>query len=129
MIGTGIGPFAKRGLDEALGFAVGLWRIGLGANVLEAETLAGLLEGEGFVARASRKATAQPFFSLFMTWLKGAGRCRRDPDFGGDLLACVALPGSTPRQRRTWRVEFGLAVNGAVRNDPASPPRPLRGSA
>jgi hypothetical protein len=23
---------------------------------------------------------------------RAADRCRRDPDFGGDLLACVALP-------------------------------------
>ena len=37
---------------EALGLAVGLGRIGLGADVLEAETLAGRAEGEGLVAGA-----------------------------------------------------------------------------
>ena len=39
-------------MNEALGLAIGLGRIGLGADVLEAEALAGLLESEGFIARA-----------------------------------------------------------------------------
>ena len=39
-------------MNEALGLAIGLGRIGLGADVLEAEALAGFLEGKGFVARA-----------------------------------------------------------------------------
>ena len=40
----GISPFAQAGLDEALGLAVGLGRIGPGADVLEAKTLAGFAE-------------------------------------------------------------------------------------
>ena len=38
-------------MNEAFSLAVGLGRIGLGADVLETEALAGLLESEGFVAR------------------------------------------------------------------------------
>src|SRR5271157_2201476 len=30
-----VGPFAQRGLDKALGFAVGSWRVGPGAAVVE----------------------------------------------------------------------------------------------
>ena len=51
-MGAGIGPFSKSGLDEALGLAVGSGSVGPGADVLEAELLAGVAEGVGFVARA-----------------------------------------------------------------------------
>ncbi len=51
-IGLGIGPFAQAGLNESLGLAVGLSRIGLGADVPQPEALTGLSEGKGFVARA-----------------------------------------------------------------------------
>jgi hypothetical protein len=33
-VGVGIGPFAKRGLDEALGLSVGARRIGPGPSYL-----------------------------------------------------------------------------------------------
>ena len=52
LIGAGVGPFSQGGLDEALGLAVSFGRIGLGADVLEAEAAAGVTEGEGPVARA-----------------------------------------------------------------------------
>ena len=52
VVGLGISPFAQAGLDEALGLAVGLGRIGPGADVLEAKTLAGFAEGNGLVAGA-----------------------------------------------------------------------------
>src|SRR5438105_15692847 len=39
-IGLGVSPFPERGLDEALGLAVGFRRVGLGADVLEAEVAA-----------------------------------------------------------------------------------------
>ncbi len=39
-------------MDEAFGLAIGLGRIGLGADVLEAKALAGFAEGKGFVAGA-----------------------------------------------------------------------------
>lgn len=37
LIGTAVGPLAQRGLDEALGLAIGPWRIGAGAEMLEPE--------------------------------------------------------------------------------------------
>ena len=36
-VGVSVGPFAQRGLDETLGLAVGLWSVGPGEAVLEAE--------------------------------------------------------------------------------------------
>src|SRR5690554_2939882 len=51
-VGPGVGPFAERGLDEALCLAVGPWRIGPGADVLEPEITAGIAEGFGAIARA-----------------------------------------------------------------------------
>src|SRR3954453_6309445 len=51
-VGLSVGPFAQSGLDEALGFAVGLGRIGLGPDVLEAEIAAGRAEGLGAIAGA-----------------------------------------------------------------------------
>ena len=40
----GVGPFSQRGLYEALGLAVGLGRVGLCADMLDAETGAGASE-------------------------------------------------------------------------------------
>src|ERR1700710_2308751 len=51
-IGLSVGPLPERGLDEALGLAVSFWRIGLGADVLDAEVPASVTEGEGFVTTA-----------------------------------------------------------------------------
>ena len=48
--GSGVGPFAERGLDEALGLAVGLRRVGFGSDVPDAELLAGARESFGLVA-------------------------------------------------------------------------------
>ena len=41
LIGSGIGPFAQGGLDEALGLAVGSGRIRLCSDVLQTERFAG----------------------------------------------------------------------------------------
>src|SRR5215210_6275107 len=51
-VGLGVGPFAQRSLDEALGFAVCLGRIRLGPDVLEAEIAAGGAEDLGTIAGA-----------------------------------------------------------------------------
>src|SRR6266403_1105326 len=45
-IGDGVSPFPERGLNEALGLAVGFGRVWFCADVLEAEIAAGL--GESF---------------------------------------------------------------------------------
>src|ERR1035438_8185803 len=47
-----IGPLAQRGLDEALGLAVGSGRVGSGAAVVELHLLACLAELAGAVAGA-----------------------------------------------------------------------------
>jgi hypothetical protein len=52
MIGLRVGPLAQTSLDEALGLAVGLGRIGFGPDVFEAEPLAEPAEGKRFVAGA-----------------------------------------------------------------------------
>src|SRR6187455_3765416 len=52
MIGLRISPLAQASLDEALGLAVGLGRIGLGPNVFEAQPRAERAEGKRFVAGA-----------------------------------------------------------------------------
>lgn len=46
----GISPLTQGGLDEAPGLAVGPERIGFGADMLEAQCPAGLVEVLGFVA-------------------------------------------------------------------------------
>src|SRR3954466_4765028 len=51
-VGLSVGPFAQGGLDEALGLAVCLGRIGLGPDVLETEIAAGAAEGLGAKAGA-----------------------------------------------------------------------------
>lgn len=52
LVGTDVGPFSERGLDEAFCFTVGSWRVGPGAAVLEAELFAGVGEGVGTVGRS-----------------------------------------------------------------------------
>jgi hypothetical protein len=51
-VSLGVGPLPQRGLDEALGLTVGLGRVGLGEDVLQAEPGAGLGEGPGSIAGA-----------------------------------------------------------------------------
>lgn len=47
LVGAGVGPLPQACLDEALGFAVGAWRIGSGTNVLDRELGEALAEGIG----------------------------------------------------------------------------------
>lgn len=51
-IGLSVGPLSERGLDEALGLAVGFGSVGPGADVLDPEFSAGVAEVDGSVARA-----------------------------------------------------------------------------
>ena len=51
-VGVSVGPFAQRGLDETLGLAVGLWSVGPGEAVLEAEGGEGGAHGVCAVAGA-----------------------------------------------------------------------------
>ncbi len=51
-IGAGVGPFARRRLDEALGFAVGARGVGLGADRRDPQALAQAAKTPGLVAGA-----------------------------------------------------------------------------
>src|SRR5437016_10314520 len=51
LIKGGIGPFAKGGLEETFGFAIGAWGVGTGAVMANAETAASGGEEAGVVAR------------------------------------------------------------------------------
>jgi len=53
VIGTGLGPLAGDGLDEAFGFPVGLRSIRSGEAMLEAELLAGGGEELGAISGAA----------------------------------------------------------------------------
>ena len=48
----GVGPFLAEGLNEPLGLAVGPWRVGPGADVLQLEGAAGFGKGLGDVGRS-----------------------------------------------------------------------------
>src|SRR5207237_4184327 len=51
-VGLCIGPLSERGLDEAFGLAVGFGRIGLRADMLDAEVPASIPKVESFVTTA-----------------------------------------------------------------------------
>ena len=51
-IGLSVGPFPERGLDEALSLAVGFGRVGLGADVLDAQVPASITKVECFITTA-----------------------------------------------------------------------------
>ena len=51
-VGVSVGPFAEGSLDKAFGLAVGLWSVGPGEAVLEAEGGDGGAHGVGAVAGA-----------------------------------------------------------------------------
>ena len=53
VIGSGIGPFAGDGLDEALGLAIGLWSVRPCEVMFEAELLAGGGEEFGAISGAA----------------------------------------------------------------------------
>lgn len=53
VVRSGIGPLAGDGLDEAFGLAVGLWAIGFGEEMLEAELMAGGGEEFGAIGGAA----------------------------------------------------------------------------
>ena len=58
LVGPAVGPLAQGRLDEALGLAVGLWSVGAGELVRDAE----LGTGAGEVARAKRRAVVGQSF-------------------------------------------------------------------
>ena len=71
VIGTGVGPFAGDGLDEAFGFAIGLWAIGACEGVFEAEFLAG--GGEEFGAVGGAAVSEDAFDGDAVVLVEGDG--------------------------------------------------------
>src|SRR5919198_3903663 len=70
-----IGPAVEQGADEALGFAVGLWPVGAGAEVADAEPAAG--EGVDGGAVGGAVVGQEPFD------LDPVAAGERDPAGGG----------------------------------------------
>jgi hypothetical protein len=68
---VGIGPFAQRGLDEALGLAIGLWSVGPGEAMFEAEGGDGVTQGVGAIAGAVVGVNALSFDAVLLE--KGQG--------------------------------------------------------
>ncbi len=51
-IGSGVGPFAEQGLNEALSFAIGSWRIRPCADMADPGGIERIAEGAAFIGRA-----------------------------------------------------------------------------
>ena len=51
-VGLGVSPLAQGSLDEALGLAISLRRVGFGADVFEAKPVAELAESKGLITGA-----------------------------------------------------------------------------
>jgi hypothetical protein len=64
-IGVSVGPFAERGLDEALGLAVGLWSVRSGEAVFEAESEDRGAHGMGAVTGAVVRIEALGLDAVF----------------------------------------------------------------
>ena len=90
-VDVGVGPAVEHGADEAFGFAVGLWPVGAGAEVADAESAAGDLE-RGVVMAAGRVVA------------EGANRYRRP-----GLVERMAMRLS-PLARATARTAEGLPM-------------------
>ena len=123
--GAGTGPFPERGLDEPFGLSVGFGRIGLGADVFEAEGLAGCGEGLGLIARAiiGHHAGHRDTKTLIIghSGLQGGDGADRlfigedagDRDAGSIVDADVDLFPTDPAR---------IALTGAATGDPVSNP-------
>ena len=78
VIGACIGPFAGDGLDEAFGFAVGLWAVGACEGVFEAEFLAGGGEEFGAVGGAAVGEEAADGDAVLLVEGDGLAECGED---------------------------------------------------
>ena len=101
VIASGIGPFAGDGLDEAFGLAIGLWAIGAGETVFDAQLLAGGGEELGAVGRAT---VSQEACDLDAVLLVEGDRLAQRLQGTGDLF--VGMEGGEG--------EAGMIVDGDV---------------
>ena len=101
VIGTGIGPLTRDGLDEAFGLTVGLGAIGFGEEMLEAELMAGGGEGFGAIGGAAIGEDLLDFDSV--SGIEADG-----------LLQSVEDAGSPFVWEQTSEGEAGMVVDGDV---------------
>lgn len=105
-----VGPLAERSLDEAFGFAVGLWSVRSGEAVLEAEGRDGGSHGVGAVAGAVVGVDA---FGLDAELLEEGERGVEEGD--GTVSSFV--------REELSEGEAGVIVDGDVEELPAGPAR------
>ena len=70
-VGVSVGPLAQRGLNEALGLAIGLWSVGLGEAMFEAEGGDGVTHGVSAVAGAVVGVNALGFDAVLLEESQG----------------------------------------------------------
>ena len=102
LIGSGIGPLAGDGLDEAFGLAIGLWAIRSGEAVFEAELLAGL--GEEFGAIGGAAVGEEALDADAMSLVKVDGLLEGSQDAGSLFVGQESGEG-----------EAGMIVDGDVK--------------
>src|SRR5260370_345648 len=140
-VGLGVGPLAQRGLDEALGLAIGFRRVGLGAQVLDFEqpqclrvttgSEAGAVVGHDAIdldamgpeeaQRVKEKAQAGSTFFIGQDFpISGAGGVggTRWPGTKWGWLGSAG--GGKAKGLGTWQAAFGLAMKEAWKSGRAN---------
>ncbi len=96
-----VGPFAGDGLDEAFGLAVGLWAVGFGEEVLEAELVAG--GGKEFGAIGGAAIGKDGLDLDAMSLVEVEGLAERSEDAGSFLIG-----------KEGGKSDAGLVIDGDV---------------
>ena len=99
VIGTGVGPLAGEGLDEAFGLAIGLGAIGFGEEMLEAQLEAGGGKEFGAISRAAIGEDALDLDAVSL--IESDGLMERGQDAGSFFV-----------REETGKGDSGMIVNG-----------------
>ena len=102
VVGTGVGPLAGEGLDEAFGLAVGLGTIGAGEEMFETELLAG--GGREFGAIGRTTISQDGLDGDAVVLIKGQG-----------LLECGEDAGDIFVGKEGGKGEAGMIIDGDVK--------------
>lgn len=101
VVGASVGPLASDGLDEAFGLAIGLWSVGFGEEMLEAELLAGGGKEFGAVGGA---AIGEDLLDVdAMSLVEVEGLVERGQDAGSFLIG-----------KEGGKSDSGMVINGDV---------------
>ncbi len=119
VVGTGVGPFAGEGLDEAFGLAVGLGAIGSGEEMLEAELAAGAGKEIGAIRGAAIGEDGLDGDAVVL--IKGQGLLERGEDTGdffvgkegGESDSGMIIDGDVERLNARAGVAVGAVAGGA----------------